>query len=224
MFGDADTEFPVTAISATLSIDPESRQRKLMFFVLFFFRNNLEPLQEQFLCLGSYGCCIQLGREFKFVQQFRVIFGNGVFLTEHPHPVGKGERGEKIKILHRNAFVLLHKGGGICLPQLGKDWPFFNFFTEDTVFQSQPHEPLISIALFILLKTVQHFLQNRIIIMLPHGTDDAVPVKIGNPAAVISFKIRAEGVVPGAAPDNIFCSLLLKLCDFRNHVLTDPLF
>ena len=124
----------------------------------------------------------------------------------------------------QDPFVLVHIGGGILLSQLTEHRPFRSFLLENTVLQTQPHQAFIDVAFLILLKAAQHLFQDGIIVMLSYGADDAVPVEIGNSVAVICLEVGTERVVPGTAPDNVFCPLLLKLRNFRNHVVPVPLF
>ena len=138
--------------------------------------------------------------------------------------MSEGERGKEIMVFRQNPFVLLHIRGSVFLSQLTEHRPLCSFLLENTVLQTQPHQAFIDVAFLILLKAAQHLFQDGIIVVLSHGADDAVPVEIGNSVAVICFEVGVERVVPGTAPDNVFCPLLLKLRNFRNHVVPVPLF
>ena len=224
MVGKSDAEFAITPFSGVFSLKLEDGQKKRMIFVFLFFCHNLEPPQKQLPGPGGYFRRIQVGREFQLIQQLSVIPGESYLLPENTRPVSEGERGEKIKVFCYDPLVLLYVGGSIRLSQLAEHWALCSFPLENTVLQPKPHQAFINIAFLILLKAAQHLFQHRIIIVFPHGADDAVPVEISDSVAVVCLEIGAERVVPGAAPDNVFCALLLKLCDFRNHVVPMPYF
>ena len=106
---------------------------------------------------------------------------------------------------------LLDKGPCMVCPEILQHGTLRKFLLVQSVFQAQPQQPFVGIAVFILVKGFEKFCQFWVIIMLAGRADDAIPVQLCLTCLVEGLEVRAKTIVPSGVPDHIFRSLDLEL-------------
>ena len=96
-----------------------------------------------------------------------------------------------------------HRGLRIASPQRRKRGARDGFLLVYAVFKPQPEKSLVIVRILILLKRAEERDKLRIVIVPPRRAEDAVPVQIRAPLAVIGLEIGRKIIAPGAVPYNV---------------------
>ena len=201
MLRNAEAEFAECAAPLLLAALMQRRGYQAALCRLLLLRAYLEPACEKLLRASNYILRRHVRRELQLVKQLFVVAVQLNGQTEHTGKMRVCQRLIKMKIvMPGEAF---HRGLRIASPQRRKRGARDGFLLVYAVFKPQPEKSLVIVRILILLKRAEERDKLRIVIVPPRRADDAVPVQIRAPLAVIGLEIGRKIIAPGAVPYNV---------------------